>query len=133
MDQDQLDTIMRYINIGKKEGAQLVTGLNSKKIVQLNFFSFLGGSQHGDKGYFVKPTVFAKVTNDMQIAREEIFGPVMSVIPFDNEKDLIKKANDSIYGLAAGIITKDIDRAMKLTNSLHAGTVWVHLKISLHI
>jgi aldehyde dehydrogenase (NAD+) len=110
VDKDQLDTILRYINIGKKEGAKLVTG----------------GTQVGEKGYFVKPTVFADVHNDMQIAREEIFGPVMSVIPFSDEKDIIKKSNDSIYGLAAGIITKDIDRALYLANSISAGTVWVN-------
>jgi len=110
VDEDQLNTILRYINIGKKEGAKLVTG----------------GSQFGDKGYFVKPTVFSNVTHEMQIAREEIFGPVMSIIAFKDEKDLIKKANDSIYGLAAGIITKDIDRALYLANNLSAGTVWVN-------
>jgi aldehyde dehydrogenase (NAD+) len=110
VDQDQLDVILKYINIGKKEGAQLVTG----------------GSRFGDRGYFVNPTVFAKVDNNMQIAREEIFGPVMSIIPFENEKDLISKANDSIYGLAAGIITKDIDRALYISNNLSAGTVWVN-------
>jgi len=110
VDQDQLNTILKYIDIGKKEGAQLISG----------------GSQLGDKGYFVNPTVFAGVTNEMRIAKEEIFGPVMSIIPFENEKDLITKANDSIYGLAAGVITKDIDRALYLANSLSAGTVWIN-------
>ncbi|KAI6179287.1 Aldehyde dehydrogenase, mitochondrial [Aphelenchoides besseyi] len=109
VDEKQLKTIMRYIDIGKKEQAKLVTG----------------GSRHGDKGYFVKPTIF-QVDPSMQIAREEIFGPVMSIIRFEDEKDLIKKANDSIYGLAAGIITKDIDRALSFANSLTAGTVWIN-------
>lgn len=110
VNEKQMNTILGYIDHGKKEGAQLVTG----------------GSRLGDKGYFVKPTIFSNVHNNMKIAKEEIFGPVMAVIPFKNEKDLIDIANDSIYGLAAGIITKDLNRAMHLSSSLHAGTVWVN-------
>ncbi|KAF1659589.1 UNVERIFIED_CONTAM: Aldehyde dehydrogenase, mitochondrial, partial [Eudyptes robustus] len=110
VDQEQLSRILNYINIGKDEGAQLVAG----------------GARHGDKGYFVQPTVFANVDNNMKIAQEEIFGPVMSVIKFDDIKDLISKAHASIYGLAAGVITKDVNKAIYMANSLEAGTVWVN-------
>ncbi|KAF1652487.1 UNVERIFIED_CONTAM: Aldehyde dehydrogenase, mitochondrial, partial [Eudyptes robustus] len=110
VDENQLNTILRYIEHGKKDGAQLIAG----------------GKRVGDKGYFVSPTVFAGVQNNMTIAREEIFGPVMSIIPFENDKDLIEKANDSMYGLAAGIVTKDLDRALKFSSALHAGTVWIN-------
>ncbi|CAD5210233.1 unnamed protein product [Bursaphelenchus okinawaensis] len=110
VDHEQLNRILNYVNIGKDEGAQLVSG----------------GNQYGDKGYFVEPTVFANVDNNMKIAQEEIFGPVMSIIKFDNMNDLISKAHASIYGLAAGIITKDIDKALYMANSLEAGTVWVN-------
>ncbi|CAD5210119.1 unnamed protein product [Bursaphelenchus okinawaensis] len=110
VDDNQLNTILRYIDHGKNEGAKLVAG----------------GKRFGDKGYFVSPTVFADVNNNMKIAREEIFGPVMSIIPFDCDKDLVAQANDSMYGLAAGIVTKDLDRALQFANNLHAGTVWIN-------
>ena len=77
-------------------------------------------------GYFIEPTIFAGVSNDMRVAREEIFGPVLSVIPFESEDDLIRQANDTRYGLAAGIWTRDIQKAHRVAHALRAGTVWVN-------
>ncbi|VDO98486.1 unnamed protein product [Heligmosomoides polygyrus] len=110
VDHDQLKTILRYIEAGKKEGAQLVTG----------------GGKWGDKGYYCKPTVFANVKDDMTIAQEEIFGPVMSIIRFDSMEGLVEKANNTIYGLAAGVMTKDLDKALHIANNIRAGSVWVN-------
>ena len=78
------------------------------------------------KGYFVKPTVFADVDNDMKIAREEIFGPVAAAIPFKDENDAILQGNDTTYGLAAAVWTRDISRAHRVARALKAGTVWVN-------
>ena len=110
VDQDQFDKIMKYIDIGQQEGANMVTG----------------GQRYGDKGYFVEPTLFDNVTDDMKIATDEIFGPVMSVLSFDNYDDLLKRANDTFYGLAAAVWTRDIAKAHNLANELKAGTVWVN-------
>lgn len=110
VDKIQFDKIMGYIESGKKEGAKCMTG----------------GTRHGSTGFFVEPTVFADVKDDMKIAREEIFGPVMSIIKFTDFDDAIKRANNTIYGLAAGIITRDIGKALKATSRLKAGTVWVN-------
>uniref|UniRef100_A0A7E4VY32 Aldedh domain-containing protein n=1 Tax=Panagrellus redivivus TaxID=6233 RepID=A0A7E4VY32_PANRE len=110
IDEKQMNRILDYVDLGASEGAQLVSG----------------GKRKGDKGFYVEPTIFANVLDDMKIAQEEIFGPVMSVIRFDNEKDLAEKANNTIYGLAAGIMTKDIDRALHIANNIRAGTVWVN-------
>ncbi|WP_116996893.1 aldehyde dehydrogenase family protein [Desertimonas flava] len=107
---DQLDRVAGYVTIGRDEGAELV----------------LGGSRIGDAGYFHEPTIFAGVDNSMRIAREEIFGPVMSVIPFDSEDDAVRVANDSEFGLAAGVWTQDVSRAHRVPRRLKAGTVWVN-------
>ncbi len=85
-----------------------------------------GGSKWGDKGYFVEPTVFADVEDHMTIAREEIFGPVMSILKFRTIDEVIKRANSSNYGLAAGLMTKSLDNAISLSNGLRAGSVWVN-------
>ena len=101
---------MNYIDIGKKEGAKLLTG----------------GNRVGKKGWFIEPTVFADVKDDMTIAKEEIFGPVMSILKFKNIDEVIERANNSNYGLGAGVVTKSIDNALKISNGIRAGTVYVN-------
>ncbi|XP_022701443.1 aldehyde dehydrogenase, mitochondrial-like [Varroa jacobsoni] len=110
VDNKHMKKILDLIDSGKKDGAKLLTG----------------GSRAGDKGYFVEPTVFADVQDNMRIAREEIFGPVMQILRFRNIDELIDRANNSKYGLAAAIFTKDLDRAIHMSNALQAGTVWVN-------
>jgi aldehyde dehydrogenase (NAD+) len=110
VDQEQFDKVMGYIESGRTEGAALACG----------------GRRIGTRGYFVEPTVFADVRDEMKIAREEIFGPVMSVIPFGDLDDVVRRANHSIYGLAAGVWTRDIRKAHAVANSVRAGTVWVN-------
>jgi acyl-CoA reductase-like NAD-dependent aldehyde dehydrogenase len=107
---DQLERVARYVAIGREEGAELV----------------LGGERHGDRGYFHQPTVFTSVTNDMRIAQEEIFGPVMAMLKFSDEDEAYRIANDVEYGLAAGVWTNDLSRAHRATRALRAGTVWVN-------
>ena len=109
----QLDTDLRYIDIAKKEGASLVAGGSRADI----------GT---GKGYFLQPTVFADVTPAMTIAREEIFGPVLATIEFADLDEAIARANDSTYGLAAAVWTKDIKKAHYVARKLQAGTVWVN-------
>lgn len=108
----QLMKVMGYIESGKKEGARCT----------------IGGDQPAglDKGYFVEPTVFEEVTNDMAIAREEIFGPVLSVIKYDSVGEAIDMANDSIYGLGGAIFSRDIPWAIELAKRLRTGTVWIN-------
>jgi acyl-CoA reductase-like NAD-dependent aldehyde dehydrogenase len=85
-----------------------------------------GGERCGNRGYFIKPTVFDGVDNKMKIAREEIFGPVVSAIMFDDVADMVKQCNHSIYGLAAAVWTKDINKAHRLARDLKAGTIWIN-------
>ena len=108
--QKQQQDVLKYVAKGKEEGAELISG----------------GKSPFDKGYFVEPTVFANVDNKMTIAQEEIFGPVVSVIKFDDIDDLVSKANDSIYGLASGIWTNNLKDAHVIAGRLKAGTVWVN-------
>jgi acyl-CoA reductase-like NAD-dependent aldehyde dehydrogenase len=110
----QFDKIMRYIDIAKAEGARCVAGGRA-----------LTGEGYG-AGQFVEPTIFVDVKNDMRIAQEEVFGPVLSVIKFKDEEDAIRIGNDVRFGLAAGVWTKSLHRAMLLTERLRAGTVWVN-------
>jgi aldehyde dehydrogenase (NAD+) len=110
VDQSQFDKVMGYIESGRSEGATLVCG----------------GDRVGDRGYFIQPTVFADVRDDMKIAREEIFGPVMSVIPFKSLDEVVTRANRTDYGLAAAVWTRDIGKAHAIANSVRAGTVWVN-------
>jgi aldehyde dehydrogenase (NAD+) len=110
VDSVQFDKVMGYIDSGRTEGARLVCG----------------GDRVGDRGYFIQPTVFADVQDDMKIAREEIFGPVMSIIPFRTLDEVVERANHTTYGLAAAVWTRDIQKALAISNSVRAGTVWVN-------
>jgi (Z)-2-((N-methylformamido)methylene)-5-hydroxybutyrolactone dehydrogenase len=111
---EQLAKTLSYIDIGRNEGAELVTG--GQRLSE--------GALAG--GYFVAPTVFANVRNDMRIAREEIFGPVAALIPFDGEDEAIALANDTSYGLTAGLWTRDVGRALRVSSRIEAGMVWVN-------
>lgn len=106
---EQQDRVVAYINKGKEEGAEMLTGGN-----------------HTEKGYFVEPTIFADVDDNMSIAKEEIFGPVVSAMPFEDLDDVIERANNSMYGLAAGLWTENVKNAHYVANRLKAGTVWVN-------
>ena len=110
VDQAQFDKVMGYIEAGRREGARLACG----------------GNRVGDRGYFVEPTVFAGVKDNMSIAREEIFGPVMSVLKFSSIDDVVDRANHTTYGLAAAVFTRDISRAHAIAHRVRAGTVWVN-------
>ncbi len=110
----QLEKVASYVEIGLKDGGHVQSGGKRPENPSLK------------NGYYYEPTIFTDVTNDMRIAREEIFGPVVAVMPFKDEDELIKKANDTIYGLAAGIWTQDIDRALRFARDVDAGTVWVN-------
>jgi len=110
IDDDQFKKVLELIDSGKKEGAKLMCG----------------GARLGEKGYFVQPTVFADVNDNMRIAKEEIFGPVQQIIKFKTLEEVIPRANNTRYGLAAAVFTKDIDKAITIANSVQAGTVWVN-------
>ena len=110
VDQDQFNKVMSYIDAGKQEKAKLVAG----------------GNRVGDKGYFIEPTVFADVQDNMKIAQEEIFGPVMSILKFKDLNEVVERANKSLYGLAAAVWTKDITKAHAIADRVRAGTVWVN-------
>ncbi len=105
-----MDKILGYVELGQKQGAKLVAG----------------GARRGSEGFFVEPTIFDGVRDDMAIARDEIFGPVVSVLPFRDVVDVAPRANDTTYGLAAAIWTKDIDKAHLLAKKIKAGTVWIN-------
>src|SRR6476659_8237866 len=113
--QEQLNRIKGYVDIARSEGAAVVAGGASPQLE--------GSFQHG---YFFTPTIFDEVKNNMRVAQEEIFGPVVSVITFKDEDDLIKQANDTIYGLSAGIWTQDITRAHRFAREIKAGVVWIN-------
>src|ERR1051326_1305310 len=113
--EEQLNRIKGYVDIARGEGAAVVAGGASPQ---------LEGSLQ--RGYFFTPTIFDEVTNNMRVAQEEIFGPVVSVITFKDEDDLIKQANDTIYGLSAGIWTRDITRAHRFAREIKAGVVWIN-------
>jgi len=109
----QMDTVLAYIEAGKQEGARLVAGGRRATV-------------GGGRGYYVEPTIFDGVTNRMKIAREEIFGPVLSVIPFKSVEDGLAQGNDTTYGLAAAVWTRDVAKALRAARAIRAGTVWVN-------
>lgn len=102
---------MSYIDSGKSQGASV----------------HLGGNRHGAEGYWIEPTIFTDTKPDMKIVREEIFGPVVVVIKFEDEEDIIRQANDTMYGLAAAVFSNDISKALNTAHKLKAGTVWVRI------
>ena len=107
---EQLDKILHYVDLGTKQGARLVAG----------------GRKRGDRGFYVEPTIFDGVRDDMAIANDEIFGPVVSVLPFRGVDEVVDRANRTNYGLAAAVWTKDIDKAHLFAKRVKAGTVWVN-------
>ena len=104
------ERVLEYIKSGKEEGARIVSG----------------GERVGNKGFFVQPTVFVDVRDNMKIARDEILGPVASILKFNDVNDVIKRANDTPYGLAAGVYTNDINRVFQVSHAIDAGTIWVN-------
>ncbi len=108
--EEQLNRVCGYLDAGFEEGARAVTG----------------GRRAGDKGYFVEPTVLVETHENMKVVREEIFGPVVTVMPFTDAEEILPRANNSDYGLAAAVWTNDISKAHRVAESLHAGTVWIN-------
>ena len=113
----QRDKVASYVDIGRDEGARVLTGGNP--------------SDGGLGGYFYEPTVLVDVDNNMRVVREEIFGPVAAIMPFDSEDEVVGLANDTDYGLAAGVWTSNLSRAHRMASRLEAGTVWVNTYLSL--
>src|SRR5947209_920116 len=111
--QEQMQTVLGYIEAGKKEGAKLIAGGNRVAV-------------DGGKGFFLEPTIFGEVKNDMKIAQEEIFGPVLATLSFDDVDQVIELANRNPYGLAAAVWTRDIKKAHTVSRQLRAGTVWIN-------
>lgn len=110
IDQPSIDKIMNLVDSGVAQGAKLQTG----------------GKRIGDKGYFYEPTVFSDVKDNMRIAKEEIFGPVQSIFKFETIEEVIERANDTQYGLAGGVITNDLNRALTISGAIRAGTIWIN-------
>ena len=111
--QEQMQTVLGYIEAGKNEGAKLIAGGNRASV-------------NGSKGFFIEPTIFGDVTNEMKIAQEEIFGPVLATLSFDDMDQVIDLANRNPYGLAAAVWTRDVKKAHTVSRQLKAGTVWIN-------
>ena len=111
--QEQMQTVLGYIEAGKREGAKLIAGGNRVSV-------------DGGKGFFIEPTIFGDVKNEMKIAQEEIFGPVLATLSFDDVDEVIKQANSNPYGLAAAVWTRDVKKAHSVSRQLRAGTVWIN-------
>src|SRR5437763_4504309 len=111
--QEQMNTVLGYIEVGKKEGAKLIAGGNRVSV-------------DGSKGFFIEPTIFGGVKNDMKIAQEEIFGPVLATLSFDDVDQVVELANRNQYGLAAAVWTRDVKKAHMVSRQLRAGTVWIN-------
>ena len=112
---EQLNKIKSYVGIARDEGATVFAGGETPQL-----------DPQFQNGYFFQPTIFSDVNNSMRVAQEEIFGPVTSVISFDNDEELIRQANETIYGLSAGIWTRDITRAHRFAKAVKAGVVWIN-------
>ena len=110
VDELQFNRVMMYLDKGRSEGATVRCG----------------GGRWGDKGYFIEPTVFTNVSDDMTIAKEEIFGPVMSILKFKTDQEVVERANRTHYGLGAGVCSKNISRAISVAHQIRAGTVWIN-------
>ncbi len=108
--EEQLNRVCGYLESGIKEGAKATAG----------------GSREGDKGYFVKPTVLVNTNDNMKVVKEEIFGPVVTATPFSDMNEIVSRANDTVYGLAAGVWTRDVKKAHAVASKLKAGTVWIN-------
>jgi len=111
--QEQMQTVLSYIEVGKSEGAKLIAGGNRVAV-------------DGGNGFFVEPTIFAGVSNDMKIAQEEIFGPVLAALTFEDVDQVVELANRNRYGLAAAVWTRDVKKAHQVSRQLRAGTVWIN-------
>jgi phenylacetaldehyde dehydrogenase len=107
---EQFEKVLGYLDSGRGDGAEAV----------------VGGGRSGDRGYFVQPTILTNTSSDMKVEREEIFGPVVCAIPFDDPDEIVPVANDTNYGLAAGVFTRDISKAHRTAKRLRAGTVWIN-------
>ncbi|KAK9449516.1 aldehyde dehydrogenase domain-containing protein [Limtongia smithiae] len=114
--QRQFERILEYVDVGQTEGATIITG----------------GSRQGTNGYFIKPTVFADVTEDMRIMKEEIFGPVCAIAKFKDLDDVVAKANATLYGLASAVHTRDLNTAIEAAKRIRAGSVWVNIYNAIH-
>nr|CAD1824210.1 unnamed protein product [Ananas comosus var. bracteatus] len=110
VDKKQFERVLKYIEHGKTEGATLLTG----------------GKPYGETGYYIEPTIFTDVKENMLIAQDEIFGPVMSLMKFKTVEEAIERANCTRYGLAAGIVTTDLNIANRVSRSVRAGTIWIN-------
>ncbi|XP_038162767.1 aldehyde dehydrogenase family 1 member A3 isoform X2 [Cyprinodon tularosa] len=117
IDQRQFDKIMDLIESGKKEGAKLE----------------YGGGAVGEKGLFIQPTIFSEVKHSMRIAKEEIFGPVLSLFSFKSQQEAVERANDSRYGLVSAVFTTSMDRALSVSGDMETGTVWINCYNALHV